>query len=190
MANEAYYTPGRHVHPLLDILPMFNWRTYEAWECAAGAGHVAREMAKAFRHVMATDIAPAADCVHPVSTLDFMASTGPSGRHPLAIITNPPYGRQNAQAIAFVTRALDLTQHRGGLVAMLLPFEFDAPRSRTVLVGEHPAFAAKITIGQRIRWVNLPQSQSQPMSHHSWFVWAWNAMERRLIQRPGVMRTV
>lgn len=190
MANEAYYTPPFATHRLLTALPLFALRHHEAWECAAGAGHVARELAKAFGRVIATDLHPAAEQVHPVVPLDFLATRGLSGRHPLAIITNPPYGHQNTLAIAFLRHALDIAAARGGLVALLLPFEFDAPKSRTDLVGEHAAFAAKLTIGTRLRWVNLPQSENAPMSYHSWFVWSFEAKVRRALQAQGALRTL
>lgn len=188
MAHEAYYTPGRHVVPLLARLPAQALRA-EAWEPAAGAGHIATVLQGAFRSVLATDLHPPRKQLLPVAKLDFLTSRGPSGQGPLVIITNPPYGARNAQALAFLHHGLAITQRRAGVLALLLPFEFDAPRSRDALVGSHPAFAAKITIGERIRWANLAQGRNDPMSHHSWFVWAWNAAVRSALQVQGVMRT-
>ena len=189
-ANEAYYTPGWAVRPLIDHLPRWEIASWPAWECAAGAGHVACELRSAFATVRASDIAPPEQTLVPVERLDFLAAPCPDGRGRQAIVTNPPYGRGNRLALAFLERALAQASVHDGLVALLLPFEFDAVSSRSGLIAGHPAFAAKVTIGRRIRWVNLPQSKAQPMSHHSWFIWAYGARMRRLIGRAGVMVTV
>ena len=189
--REAYYTPGAAVRVLLESLPLFMLRRFEAWECAAGAGHIARHLARLpFAAVLATDIAPAKVQVHPVTPLDFLRSCGPSGRR-CAIITNPPYGFQNRMAVSFITHALAIAGDRGGLTAMLLPFEFDAPMSRHAMTHGHRAFAAKVTCGERLRWVNLPQAAAGPMSHHSWFIWCFDPALRRLIRdmNCGGMRT-
>jgi predicted RNA methylase len=176
MAREAYFTPGRHVWPLLDLLPLHLMRGFEAWEPAAGQGHIAREL-KAHFEVLATDIAPPPATLVPVTPLDFLKTSGPSGGQ-LAIITNPPYGVQNRLAIAFLSHALAIAERRHGVVALLLPFEFDTRLTRRPLIGAHPAFAAKITIAERIRWVNLPQTEAAPMAHHAWFVWSFDAAVR------------
>jgi predicted RNA methylase len=188
MGNEAYYTPPSAVRPLLSSLPLFTLTKYTMWECAAGAGHIAREFA-AVCDVMATDVSPSKHQVFPVKPLDFLNDEPLASRNPLAIITNPPYGEANRQAIAFLRRALHLASAKRGLVAMLLPFEFDAAGSRDELVGGHPAFAAKITCAQRIRWLNLPQKKAGPMAHHSWFVWSFDRPMRQKIRREP-MRTL
>lgn len=182
--NEAYYTPPEGVRPLLEGLPLHAMRNYEAWEPAAGAGHVAMHLARHFP-VIATDVAPGRPQVHPVLPLDFLTSQGPSGRHRLAIVTNPPYGLQNRLALAFLAHGLKIAEARRGLLALLLPFEFDAPKSRDSLAGGHPAFACKWTLGRRLRWLNLRQSDNAPMSHHAWFLWSFDsALLARLRQSP------
>jgi predicted RNA methylase len=189
MKNEAYYTPPAATAVLLDQLPLYRLMQHELWEPAAGAGHIARELGRV-SSVLATDIAPPLRQVHTVLSMDFLESSGPSGRGPLSIITNPPYGFQNRLALTFLHHAMDLVERRQGLVAMLLPFEFDASRSRHELVGGHFAFVAKITVGERIRWLNLPQSRNPPMGHHSWFVWSFDRTIRRLMRRHGQLRTI
>jgi len=189
MPREAYYTPPWATHALLDALPLRALARHEVWEPAAGAGHVAKVLARHFT-VFASDIAPPAKTVWPVDTLDFLASGGLSGPGKLAIITNPPYGRGSVLALRFIDNALRIVCQRSGLVAMLLPFEFDARAARSDLVGGHPAFAAKLTLGRRIRWLNLPQSAASPMGHHSWYIYSWDGKIRSSIQSAGVMRTV
>ena len=188
--HEAHYTPGHVTETLLEALPLFRLGGYEAWEPAAGAGHVARVLAAHGWQVLATDLHPPARCVVPVAPLDFLTSAGPSGSHPLAIVTNPPYGPQSRLALAFLAHALGLANRRGGLVALLLPFEFDAAGSRHELVGGHPAFAAKLTVARRIRWLNLPQKKAGPMGHHSWFLWSFDPALRAAIRAAGMLRTL
>lgn len=194
-ANEAYYTPYHATALLTGVLVRCGlWGGgWEFWEPAAGAGHVAKVLQDSFRRtVIATDKSPAplADQVCAVAPLDFLSSMGLSGRSRLAIITNPPYGYQNRLALAFLRHALPIAERRSGLVAMLLPFEFDQPGSRDELVGNHPAFAAKITSRERLRWVNLPQSKHPPLSHHSWFVWSFDRKLRAALRETHAMRTL
>lgn len=192
--NEAYYTPPHATLTLCrflaehDLVP----RGAEVWECAAGAGHVARaiaDFALTELPVFASDVAPARGAVHSVAELDFLRSTGPGGHHPLAIITNPPYGEQNRTAIRFIGHALDLAARRHGLVAMLLPFGFDAASSRDRLAGGHEAFATKLTCGRRIRWLNVPQKKHGPIDHHSWFIWIFEPRLLRRARAAGQMRS-
>lgn len=90
-----------------------------------------------------------------------------------SIITNPPYGSRGTLAVAFIRRSLQLTKPVFGKVAMLLRVDFDSAKNRREIFGDHPAFAGKYTLTQRIRWVNLPQSDSGPTDNHAWFVWDW-----------------
>lgn len=190
MRNEAYYTPPAAVRPLLSTLSLFTLATkYTLWECAAGAGHVAREFA-GLCDVVATDIQPSRHQVFPVKPMDFLSDEPLAVSNRLAIVTNPPYGEANRLAIAFLRRALHLVSAKRGLVAMLLPFEFDAAGSRDEIVGGHPAFAAKITCAQRIRWLNLPQKKAGPMAHHSWYIYSFDAAFRKKIGALGHMRTL
>lgn len=188
--REAYYTPDHATQVLVDALPVLAMGGYEVWEPAAGAGHVARVLARLFP-VTASDIQPAAETVFDVRTADFFGCRADwiLSRQRLAIITNPPYGVQNRLACKFLHHAMTYAADTRGLVALLLPFEFDAAASRDDLVGNHPAFAAKITVGRRIRWLNIPQKENSPMGNHAWFIWSWNRRVRRLL-RDRPMRTL
>jgi hypothetical protein len=160
--HDTFYTPAHAVHVLVEhaeplgLLP----RAHEVWECAAGAGHVAHVLARRGYRVFASDISPASPALHPVAPLDFLASTGPSGRR-LCIVTNPPYGQQSRLIMAFLRHGLELLAQRPGSLALLLPFEFDSRPSRTALVGEHPCFVGKVTVGRRIKWVNIEDHQAR-----------------------------
>ena len=192
MAHDAYFTPPRHVSALVQQLPCFP-RQARLWEPAAGAGHVARVLDHECRgvSVTATDLCAPKKQVYPVTSgLDFLSSTGPSGAGPLCIITNPPYGRQNRLAEKFLRHAFSLVEENAGMVAFLLPFEFDAGKTRIAMVSRQPAFAMKLTLTERIRWLNLPQSKNDPMGHHAWFVWDFNLVRRDYIRRGGMLRAV
>jgi hypothetical protein len=192
MANDAYFTPPRHVSALLQQLPCIP-RNARLWEPAAGAGHVARVLDHECRgvSVTATDLQAAKKQVYPVtSKLDFLTSTGPSGTGPLCIITNPPYGHQGRMTEKFLDHAFDLVAMNAGMVAFLLPFEFDAGKTRIPMVSRHNAFAMKLTLTERIRWINLPQSKNDPMGHHAWYVWDFNLRRRDDMRARGMLRAV
>ena len=192
MANDAYFTPPRHVLPLLNHLPALP-RNARLWEPAAGAGHVAFVLQNASPHsaVIATDLHAPKKQVFPVTTgLDFLTSTGPSGAGPLSIITNPPYGHQGRVTEKFLRHAFSLVEENAGMVAFLLPFEFDAGKTRIPMVSEHRAFALKLTLTERIRWINLPQSKNDPMGHHAWYVWDFNLRRRDIMRTRGMLRAV
>jgi hypothetical protein len=82
------------------------------------------------------------------------------------------------------------------MVAMLLRVDFDSAATRPHLFGVCPAFARKVVLTRRIRW--LANSYGSPSYNHAWFIWdVYQAelptityaptMECRLIQSmPGM----
>jgi predicted RNA methylase len=85
------------------------------------------------------------------------------------IVTNPPYGdRRGTSALRFIERALELTKRDRNRVAMLLPIDFDSGKTRAH-VFQHPAFAIKLVLLDRIKWFD-GQSGS---TNHAWFIWDW-----------------
>lgn len=100
---------------------------------------------------------------------DFFAFTSMHG-FSKSIITNPPYS--GGLADRFIRHALKLTKPVDGKIAMLLPINFDAAKSRRNIFAEHPAFIAKYVLTERIRWTNLEQVAS-PSTNHAWFIWDW-----------------
>jgi len=177
--HEKFYTPPWVVSRDLASL----WqppRHAEIWEPCAGDGRLARAIANSFGACLASDLYPDRRQYHRVARLDFLKSRGPSagGNFPLVIITNPPYGVQNRLAVRFLAHALDVTEQSGGSVVMLLSFGIDAGRTRAGVFGHHPAFAAKITTSQRIRWSNIPQKDNDPSGDHALFIYEWQARRR------------
>lgn len=175
VAFEKFYTPPWVVSR--DLASVWQPpRQAEIWEPCAGDGRLARAIAHSFGACFASDVKPDARQYHPVTRLDFLAARGLSaaGHFPLVIITNPPFAR----APQFLAHALAVTEPSGGSVVFLLPFGFDAARARAGLTGHHPAFAAKVTTSQRIRWSNLPQKESGPSGDHALFIYEWQARRR------------
>ena len=99
---------------------------------------------------------------------DFLTHRYSFGKN-VSVVTNPPYGdRRGTLALKFIERALDLTRKHRTKVAMLLPIDFDSGKTRRH-VFEHPAFALKLVLLDRVKWFN-GQSGS---TNHAWFIWDW-----------------
>lgn len=188
MPRDCYFTPAHAVHSLLQYhneLVLFRPFSDEIWECAAGAGHIAKVLKAYGFRIFASDIKPAPKMLSPVAQHDFLKSSGLRGG-PYSIITNPPYGAQSALILAFMAKGFKLMdQGLARTIALLLPFEFDSIFSRSQLVGEHPYFVAKVSCKKRCRWVNLPQKQNSPMGAHAWFIWSTDSDLQRRAKRYG-----
>jgi hypothetical protein len=89
----------------------------------------------------------------------------------LDIATNPPF----SLADEFVKQSLAITEAPRGKVAMLLPYTFDAAKSRRHLF--YSPFKIRYNITTRIRWANLEQKKAGPSTNHCWYVWDWNNTE-------------
>jgi hypothetical protein len=175
--NEAYFTPPWAVELLMPFLPRTP-RPRQWWEPAAGRGDIAQVLERHAERVLSTDLAPHVKPLElrsPILPMDFLKAGPLSDSMGLAILTNPPYGAQGALADKFLRHALALTHRRRGMVAMLLPHAYDAGKTRVDLFENCPAFAAKITLLDRIRWTNLPQSKHGPEKNHAWYVWEWDS---------------
>ena len=85
------------------------------------------------------------------------------------VVTNPPYGdRRGLMTLRFIEHALDVTEGHRCRVAMLLPIDFDSGKTRRH-VFEHPAFALKLVLLDRIKWFNGKSGST----NHCWCVWSW-----------------
>ncbi len=82
-----------------------------------------------------------------------------------AIITNPPYGKGNRDAVRFAELALERCN---GLVALLLTAKFDFGKTRRHLFADCNRFMAKIALVDRIQWF---PGESSGTEDHAWFVW-------------------
>jgi len=142
------------------------------WEPAAGKGDMAEVMKAAGAHVYCSDIA---DHGYPLNAVCDFTLTEVSRRFD-AIVTNPPGGPRNGLAERFVETGLQHIAH-GGLLALLLPADFDAAGRRRPLFAECPAFRAKIVLTRRIVWFIRPDGKREaPKENHAWFIWEWTML--------------
>ena len=81
------------------------------------------------------------------------------------IITNPPYGPHNKDAVTFARLALKRTD---GWVALLLTAKFDFGKTRRDLFADNPRFAFKIALLDRIQWFPGATAGTED---HAWYVW-------------------
>jgi len=92
------------------------------WEPAAG-NHMMADVLKAQAKYVRTSDLVTYDRAHDFEHDFFGYADNPARGHRLdALITNPPYGKGNRQAVKFCERALDVC---GCMVALLLTAKFD-----------------------------------------------------------------
>lgn len=96
---------------------------------------------------------------------DFLAGGDPPvGRRVDAIVSNPPYGPGNRDAVRFLRLALARCE---GTVALLLTAKFDHAKGRVDVFRDCPRFRAKIALVDRIAFFD-GQSGTED---HAWFIW-------------------
>jgi hypothetical protein len=159
--NDLYETEEWATRALLRHFPVAGLL---AWEPAAGNHKIAdvlRESGAA--GVVTSDIATY-DRAHNF-TYDFFSGE-PDGPNADAIITNPPYGKGNREAVRFAELALERCD---GLVALLLTAKFDFGKTRYHLFRDNPRFTAKIALTDRIQWFAGATTGTED---HAWYVWS------------------
>lgn len=109
---------------------------------------------------------PEAEC--PPMPLTMSDIEALKGFRPDAIFSNPPYGKEAERA---ARHALKLMEAEKGIVAFLCRHEWDTAKSRADLF-DHPAFATKITLRHRPRWIAA--SEGAPRFSYAWYIWDWS----------------
>lgn len=159
--NDLYQTEPWATEALLRN---FHVAGLNVWEPAAGNHLMADVLSDHGCRVWTTDIA-AYDRPHH-GFFDFLRR---EQAHPGfvfdAIITNPPYGKSNRDAVRFCELALERCN---GLVALLLTAKFDFGKTRRHLFADNSRFAAKIALVDRIQWFPGDTSGTED---HAWYVW-------------------
>jgi hypothetical protein len=159
--NDLYETEPWAVRALLRRLPPVRGR--KIWEPAAGNHKIADVLRWESADVLTSDIV-----VYRTKhdfMFDFLATpTGGSGATDRDIITNPPYGPHNRDAVKFARLAL---QRSAGWVALLLTAKFDFGKTRRDLFADNPRFAFKVALLDRIQWF----SGDTGTEDHAWYVW-------------------
>lgn len=158
--NDLYSTEPWATEALLRHFPVGGLRV---WEPAAGNHLMADVLREAgAHHVWTSDIA-IYDRQHD-QVFDFI--NGWVGRCLFdAIITNPPYGKGNRDAVRFAELALHRCE---GFVALLLTAKFDFGKTRAHLFRDNQRFAAKIALVDRIQWF---PGETSGTEDHAWYVW-------------------
>src|SRR5262249_16063058 len=120
------------------------------WEPACGEGHIAVALRQAgAARVYTSDIADYGNGQD--EPFDFLSAQNPELDRFDAVITNPPYGERGSLATAFIEIGLKRLGP-SGLLALLLPCDFDSAKTRARYFGDCPYFAAKIVLRERIVW--------------------------------------
>lgn len=160
-ANELYETEAWATRALLKHFPVR--AGLRVWEPAAGNHKIADALRAAGAVVKTSDIATY-DRPHDAS-FDFLVDR--PHREPCVdwIVTNPPYGKGNREAMQFAKLALERCD---GLVALLLTAKFDFGKTRYHLFRDNPRFMAKIALTDRIQWF---EGATTGTEDHAWFVW-------------------
>ena len=155
-----YPTPPEATRALLSV------ETFEGsiWEPACGKGHIAKVLRAGGHTVVSTDLN---DWGYGIPNVDFLKEYKPRARH---IVTNPPYG--SGLADDFIVKALALTAHTAGKVAMLLNLASLAHASRTAFWRQTPP-ARIYAVDSVVCW---PDPTRQPPRHftqhrYCWCVW-------------------
>lgn len=159
--NDLYQTEPWATEALLRHFPL-DW-TDDVWEPAAGCHLMADVIREHGASVITSDIV---EYDRPHSFLfDFLDKSLPTPVIYDAIITNPPYGKGNRDAVRFCQLALARCT---GMVAMLLTAKFDFGNTRFNLFRDNPRFAAKIALTDRISWTLDGTTGTED---HAWYVW-------------------
>lgn len=158
--NDLYQTEPWATEALLRVLPPL--RGLHIWEPSAGNHLMADVLREAGAIVLTSDIATY-DRDHDF-TSDFLAADQVKTKVS-AIITNPPYGKGNRDAVTYARLAL---KRCDGWVALLLTAKFDFGKTRTDLFRDNPRFYAKIALVDRISWAGNGETGTED---HAWYVW-------------------
>jgi hypothetical protein len=159
--NDLYQTEPWATRALLNHIPIIGMKV---WEPAAGDHAIADMLREAGAEVITSDIA-FYNRRHD-ATIDFLEPRFAYKNPPHdAIITNPPYGRGNHDAVKFARLSLERCT---GWVALLLTAKFDFGKTRADLFKNNIRFAFKIALVDRIQWF---PGDTTGTEDHAWYVW-------------------
>lgn len=160
--NDLYQTEPWATQALLRHFPL--GRGMRVWEPAAGNHLMADVLRETGADVLTSDIKTydrEHDCL-----FDFLQTINGYPWHDTgAIVTNPPYGKANRDAVRFAELALERCS---GYVALLLTAKFDFGNTRCHLFRDNPRFAFKIALIDRLSWTLDGETGTED---HAWYVW-------------------
>lgn len=170
--NDLYQTEPWATEALLRRFPVDG---LTVWEPAAGNHLMADVLGENGAFVITSDIATY-DRQHTFPNWDFskgVPAVPLDITFPEAIITNPPYGKGNREAVRFCELALERC---AGFVAMLLTAKFDFGKTRHHLFRDNRRFCAKINLVDRISWAGNGETGTED---HAWYVWGPASQDHR-----------
>jgi hypothetical protein len=159
-ANDLYETEAWATHALAKHLPPLEGMV--VWEPAAGNHKIADVLREYGCKVRTSDITTYASEHDEIR--DFLVHPY-GGRAVNAIITNPPYGKGNRDAVKFADNSLKFCD---GWIALLLTAKFDFGKTRRFLFEDNDRFAFKVALLDRIQWFEGATSGTED---HAWYVW-------------------
>lgn len=161
--NSLYETEAWATEALIRRYPVDG---IKVWEPAAGNHKIADVLRTRGAQVWTSDIAVyQREHDEAFNFLACYASWQLITTKPDAIITNPPYGKGNREAVRFCELALERCD---GIVAMLLTAKFDFGKTRFHLFRDSDRFMAKINLVDRISWEGNGETGTED---HAWYVW-------------------
>ena len=158
--NDLYQTEPWATEALLRCLPPIEG--WHVWEPAAGNHRIADVLVKHGARVTTSDIET---YDRPQTFIYDFLSGLPDGPAADAIITNPPYGKGNRDAVTFAKNALALCD---GWVALLLTAKFDFGKTRCHLFSRNRRFYGKVALLDRIQWF---EGATTGTEDHAWYIW-------------------
>lgn len=158
--NDLYQTEPWATEALLRNFPVAG---LTVWEPAAG-NHLLADVLRDHGATVRTSDVATYDRQHD-ALFDFLVLRPHDEPSINAIITNPPYGKGNRDAVLFARLALERCH---GYVALLLTAKFDFGKTRADLFRDNPRFTAKIALVDRIQWF---PGDSSGTEDHAWYVW-------------------
>lgn len=179
--RDHYPTPAWPIAALAEHVDLAG---HDIWECAARSGQMAEALKSVgVAHVYCTDIA---EYGYPLGALfDFVSPQCLDLPEPHDTISNPPFGLRGRTARAFIEAGLR-RMTRGGILAFLLPADFDSAKTRVRFFGDCPAFLAKIVLTKRIVWFERSDGiREAPKENSAWYLWSQPDALR--IRRPIIL---
>ena len=162
-------------------------RNLTVWECACGDGRMSEALKLAgCARVYSTDIADG--YAGQDEMLDFLSGREPKllPRFPDGIITNPPFGERGKLAERFIEAGLARIRQHGGILALLLPCDFDSAITRPRYFGDCLEFVGKIVLRGRVVWFKNPDPKKEnPKENTAWFLWVRSPL--RVRHRPIIL---
>lgn len=172
---DFYETPEWCSEIISDrLIQYIDYKNSEIWEPACGLGAISEVLSK-YWIVHSTDIVNRgySSQVDTKDFLDYNTTTNKPNFNYNAIVTNPPYGKLLDK---FIYKALELTKPQKGLVAMLMRNEVDCASSRQDIFYRHGAFAEKVVLLKRPRWIEYKKGDAGPRHNYAWYIWDWKRL--------------